>query len=456
MSARILLVDDETTFREAFAEVLRDEGFDCTTAGTADEALELLRTTVYDLALLDIRLPGMDGVELLGRVRDFFPQTLVIMVTAHGTFDSAIEALRQGAVDYLAKPVEFDEALLRIRGVLDKREAAHEIQVLRRDVRRAFDFENIVGRSEPMAKVFGLIERVAATMSSVLLSGETGTGKELAARAIHHRSEETRTKRFVAINCSAIPDTLLESELFGYMKGAFTGAVAHKRGLMEVAGGGTVFLDEIGEMGLSVQAKLLRAIERKEIVPLGGTEPVKLRIRVISSSHQNLARLVEEGRFREDLFHRINVVELRLPPLRDRTDDIPLLVEHFIERTGRELKRTCRGLEPGALCAFMRYPWKGNVRELANVVERAMILGDTDLIRLEDLPPGFPAISDGAVGDDLREVLARAERLHVLKILRATAGDKAAAAERLGIGVSTLYRRIDDLGLKGEVDHIGA
>ena len=449
MTARLLLVDDEAVFREAFAEILRAEGYECATAANGEEALERLQSVAFDMALLDINMPGMDGVELLGRVRDYYPQTLVVMVTAHGTLDSVLEAMRQGAVDYLSKPIEFDEALNRIRNLLDCRAATQEIQLLRREVRRTYDFESIVGRSQGMKRVFDLVDRVSDTMASVLLTGETGTGKELVARAIHHRGRETKDKRFVAINCSAIPDTLLESELFGYMKGAFTGAAAHKRGLFEVADGGTLFLDEIGEMGLAVQAKLLRVIERKEIVPLGGTDPIELRVRVVSSTHKDLSVMVEEGLFREDLLHRINVVEVHLPPLRERTDDIPLLADHFIQKTGRELKRHRRGLEPAALCAFMGYPWRGNVRELANVIERAIILGDDELIRLDDLPNGF--IPGHPPPQGLRSALQAFERSYLLQILQETGGDKVDAAQRLGIGLSTLYRRIDELEMKAEL-----
>ena len=457
MGARILLVDDEVTFREAFAQILRADGYECVTAGDAEEGLERLQKSSFDIAVLDIRLPGMDGVELLGKVLEFSPQTLAIMVTAHGTLENAIEAMHKGAVDFFSKPLKFDEALIRIRGLLERQQTAQEIQALRRDVRRAYDFENIVGRSARMQELFEVIRRVASTMASVLITGETGTGKELVARAIHHASAETRTKRFVALNCAAIPDALLESELFGHMKGAFTGATSHKRGLLEVASGGTIFLDEIGEMGLPIQAKLLRAIERKEVVRLGGNETISLRVRVLSSTHRDLERYVVEERFREDLFHRINVVHIRVPPLRERPEDIPLLAEHFVEKCRRELKRQCRGLRPEAMTAFLAYAWKGNVRELANVVERALILGDEseDYIGLEDLPRSFRGLGGDVAPDELKAAMARFESRHLLSVLRATGGDKQAAAARLQIGLSTLYRRVDDLGLRDEVACIG-
>ncbi len=445
MTTRILLVDDEATFRERFCRALERAGHHCTGASDVASAMQVIAEIDFDVAFLDIRLPDGSGLNLLKQLSDRCPQTAVVMVTAYAGLESAVEALRQGAVDYLAKPFQFDEALHRLARLLEYREMQIENQLLRRELSGRSGCGEIVGESALMQDVHNLIARVAPTWSTVLITGESGTGKELVARAIH-RSGPTQGARFVPVNCAAIPSELLESELFGHERGAFTGASRTKLGLFELANGGTLFLDEIAELPLALQAKLLRALETQEIVRVGSTRLIRLHARVLVATNCKLAAEVGAGRFREDLYYRVRVVEIELPPLRSRPEDIPLLARHCLERHQKRLKRPCRGISNAAMRYLMTYPWPGNVRELDNVMERAIILGRSDWIEAQDLP-GDLTTTASAVSENLRTAVHAYERQHIRAVLAATGGDRTFAAQRLGIGLSSLYRKLHELGI---------
>jgi DNA-binding NtrC family response regulator len=444
---RILVVDDEPLIRSTLAEFLTQEGFTVETAATAETALELASNERFDVAICDVQLPGLDGIELLDRLLKISPQTLVVLMTAYATVENAIEAFQRGAHDYFMKPIILDEVLAKIRRMMRYRELHLENQDLRRELNRQHDPEKIVGKSLAMRRVFDLVRKVAPTRSTVLLTGESGTGKELIARAIHRQGPDPDA-RFVAVNCAAIPHELLENQLFGHRKGAFTGADRDQPGIFVHAGAGTVFLDEIGEMTLPTQAKLLRAIELKEIMPVGASEPVTVEARVLAASNKDLRKEVEAGRFREDLFYRLNVVAIELPPLRDRREDIPDLVEFLLAKQSRELGKRITGVDHETMQVLMACPWRGNVRELENALQRAAILGEGPLITRGDLPPDLaPIENDPYAVDDLGEAVRRFERQHIERILKQTP-EKKDAAQRLGVGLSSLYRRIAELGIR--------
>ncbi|MGD0946755.1 MAG: sigma-54 dependent transcriptional regulator [Candidatus Binatia bacterium] len=445
----ILVAEDEAAVRESLADLLRDESYQVTTAVDGAAAISALDTSEFDLVLSDVRMPGADGLAVLRHSREVAPQTLVLLMTAHATVDSAVEALRRGAQDYLLKPIMLEDVLHKINYLLEHRQLAWENQMLRNMADRKWDFDSLVGRSGAMREVMNLIRRVAPTPSTVLITGESGAGKEIVARGIHHFSE-LRDRIFLPVNCGAIPETLLESQLFGHMRGSFTGAISNQEGLFQRARGGTIFLDEISDLPLSLQVKLLRVIETKEVLPVGASAPVKVDIRVIAASNRDLGREVEQGRFRDDLYYRLNVFGIEVPPLRDRREDIPLLVEHFVRLHNRELKKNCNGADSATLKVLMSLPWKGNVRELDNVIEHAMILAEGDWITVRDLPRalqqevGFPA----PVGDDLRNALRAYEKAHIQAVLAKVNHDKKVAAERLGVSLSSLYRKIEELDIR--------
>jgi len=445
----ILVAEDEASVRESLADLLRDESYQVTTAVDGAAAISALDTSEFDLVLSDVRMPGADGLAVLRHSREVAPQTLVLLMTAHATVDSAVEALRRGAQDYLLKPIMLEDVLHKINYLLEHRQLAWENQMLRNMADRKWDFDSLVGRSGAMREVMNLIRRVAPTPSTVLITGESGAGKEIVARGIHHFSE-LRDRIFLPVNCGAIPETLLESQLFGHMRGSFTGAISNQEGLFQRARGGTIFLDEISDLPLSLQVKLLRVIETKEVLPVGASAPVKVDIRVIAASNRDLGREVEQGRFRDDLYYRLNVFGIEVPPLRERREDIPLLVEHFIRLHNRELKKNCNGADSATLKVLMSLPWKGNVRELDNVIEHAMILAEGDWITVRDLPRalqqevGFPA----PVGDDLRNALRAYEKAHIQAVLAKVNHDKKVAAERLGVSLSSLYRKIEELDIR--------
>jgi DNA-binding NtrC family response regulator len=444
---QILLADDETTFRETFTKVLEEEGFAVTAVCDGREATEAIMRQPYAVAILDIQMPGSDGISVLREVTALRPQTRVIMVTAYGTVEMAVEAIKLGACDYVMKPVNFDEMLTKIRQHLRYVELEAENQKLREELDGRFDISQIIGETRVMKQVFETIRKVAPTRSNVLITGESGTGKELVARAIHALST-IHSGRFIAVNCSAIPETLLESELFGHKRGSFTSAFEDKKGLFETARGGTLFLDEIGHMPMGCQVKLLRAVEQRRILPVGSTTPVEVNLRLIAATNRDLAQEIKEGRFREDLYYRLNVVGIHLPPLRERREDIPLLVRHFVHRYNTEMGKHCAGVSEPVMRMLLDHDWRGNIRELQNVIERAVIFAEGEIIALTDI--GFadaerPAALEGQ--EDLQSAVKAYEREQIYRVLAKYDWDKTETAKALGIGVSSLYRKIDELGI---------
>jgi two-component system response regulator PilR (NtrC family) len=396
----------------------------------------------FDVVISDIIMPGVSGIELLRKARALQPQKLFVLITAFATVETAVEALREGASDYIVKPFKFDELRLRVRRLLEHQAASQESALFRRAVESSVPDRSLLGESAAMHAVRTQVARTGPAVSNVLITGESGTGKELVARAIHAASPR-RGQPFVPINCGAIPDALLESQLFGHVKGAFTGAAQASPGLFAAADHGTVFLDEIGEMPVHLQVKLLRVIEDKQVWPVGGTKPVRAGIRIIASTNRNLAEEVEAGRFRGDLFYRLNVVHIALPPLRERREDIPMLVDHFIRELNLKLSRQMRGVDAHVLRAFMGYGWKGNVRELEHVIESAMILSEGEVIIAGDLPRGVVG-GQTPQSDSLREVSRQSERQHIMAVLAQTQFDKREAARILGISLASLYRKLGE------------
>ena len=388
MAERLLIVEDEETLCESLKRVLVKDGYEVDTVGSAEAALLKIEETAYDLIISDIILPGIDGIELLRRIREKLPDQIVIIVTAYASIETAVGALRAGAYDYVIKPIIHEEIKRVVRNALKERSLKAENVILRKQIEQRYDFENIVGQGQGILSLIAEVKKIADSRSNVLLLGETGTGKELIARALHYNSSR-QEKPFVPINCSAIPENLLESELFGYIKGAFTGAVASKRGLFEEADGGTVFLDEIGDLSQQLQAKLLRVIDDHEIRPLGGVNSKKVDIRTIAATNRDIVRSVKEGDFREDLYYRINVVTIKLPPLRERKEDIAVLARHFLEKYSHELGKTVKYIDDSALKLLMDYNWPGNVRELQNIIERGVLITESNTIFPEHLSEGL-------------------------------------------------------------------
>ncbi|HYP54460.1 MAG TPA: sigma-54 dependent transcriptional regulator [Pyrinomonadaceae bacterium] len=440
----ILVAEDEDLMRAIVQRLLTEAGYRVAAVSSAESALEIFAAEDVSVTLTDIRMAGMDGLTLLDRIKDIDAEALVVVMTAYSSVDSAVAALRKGAYDYITKPFVNEDLLQSVKNALRQRELFRENRALRRELDRRYSFSEIIGNSEALQSVFRLVEKVSATNTNILIQGESGTGKELIARAIHHNSPRAG-RPFVAVNCGALPETLLESELFGHAKGAFTGAAASKAGLLRAAEGGTVFLDEIGEVTPAVQVRLLRAVQEHEVTPLGESRPVRFDARILCATNRDLEKEVSEGRFREDLFYRLNVIEIHLPPLRERREDIPLLVRHFVQRTAREQAQPEISIEPAAMSAFINYHWPGNVRELQNAVERAFTLSG-ERLDLDSLPPRVrdaagphPAVLDP---DGLRPTLDEVERRYILDTLAHVNQDKARAANILGIDLSTLYRKL--------------
>ncbi|MDQ3685609.1 MAG: sigma-54 dependent transcriptional regulator [Acidobacteriota bacterium] len=443
-SPLILVAEDEDLMRAIISRLLETEGYRVVNVASAEEALEKFAVEDVAVTLTDIRMTGMDGLALLDCIKDVDDEALVIVMTAYSSVDSAIAALRKGAYDYITKPFVNEDLLQSVKNAIRQRELFRENRQLRRELDRRYSFSEIIGTSEALHSVFRLVEKVATTNTNILIQGESGTGKELIARAIHHNSPRA-ARPFVAINCGALPETLLEAELFGHTKGAFTGAVASRPGLLRSAEGGTVFLDEVGEVSLAMQVRLLRAVQEHEVTPVGSSAPIHFDARIICATNRDLEKEVAEGRFREDLFYRLNVIEVHLPPLRERREDIPLLARHFITRTAREQAGDEKPIEPAALSALINYAWPGNVRELQNAVERAYTLsGDT--IDLDSLPPRVRDAANHTLTmrdpDGLRPTLEEVERRHIFDTLASVNQDKTRAANILGIDLSTLYRKL--------------
>jgi DNA-binding NtrC family response regulator len=452
MPTRILIADDEQIIRESLAYVLRKEGYQVEEASNGMEAFRRHEEKPFDLIITDIEMPEMRGIELLERVTQRTPQTHVMIVTAFASIETAIQALRKGAYDYILKPIEFDDLLHRVKKLMDHRALMTENTLLRQELSRTYDFDRIIGQSQSMKNVFETIKRVAQSEGTVLITGKSGTGKELVARAIHYNGLR-RQKRFVAVNCGAIVDTLFESELFGHKKGSFTGATSDKDGLFKVADGGTIFLDEVGEIPGHLQVKLLRAIEQKEITPVGRTDPMTVDVRIITATNKDLRLEVEKGHFREDLFYRLNVVEIHLPSLTERPGDIPLLANHFLDLYRKQMNRPVKGFSNEAMTAFVNYRWKGEVRELENVIERSVIFCDEDFIQLKHLPDYFrsPDVTGGAPvhagGESLKEAVRHFEKQFIQQTLGNHQFNKEETAKTLGISLSSLYRKFEELGI---------
>lgn len=445
MSKSILIVEDEEVLRQSLAELLIDEGYDAHQAGDGKQACDFIFKQPVDLVLSDIRMPNMDGIELLAKLQQVAPQTPVIILTAYGTVESAVAAMRSGAHDYLLKPVNFDDVLLKVERAIEFGEMTRTRQVITEQLASESTFHNLVGEAQSMTKLFDMVRKLATVKTSVLIVGESGTGKELFARAVHYNGI-TRDKPFVAVNCGAIPDSLIESELFGYRRGAFTGAIRDKKGYFEAANRGTLFLDEISTLPLSVQSSLLRALEQRVVVPVGDTQPRPVDVRIVAASNQDLKQMVDNREFREDLLYRLDVVKLELPPLRQRKEDIPALVHHFLEKYTRQMNKRVLGVTNDAMRAMLAHEWRGNIRELENVIERAVIFAEGRHIETEDLPFAIP----GLVHDDsesLKEAMRQFERHHIIYCLRRHNYDKAETAKHLDIGVSSLYRKLDDLDI---------
>lgn len=450
----ILLLDDEASQRRIVTLILQESGYEVTSLASPQEALRTLESGgPFELVLSDLRMPAMDGIQFLERVRQLRPEQVVIVITAHGSIKTAVEAMQKGAFHYLTKPLDRTEFLLAVQRGVEHARLLQQNRLLRQQMRQHFALDNVVGRHPSMQEVFRLAERVAPTSTTVMLSGESGTGKELIARAIHQLSPRAK-QAMQAINCAAIPESLLESELFGHEKGAFTGADALRKGLFEQSDGTTLLLDEIGDLDLHLQGKILRVIQEREVQRLGGSRAIPVDVRIISTTHRDLAGMVEEGKFRQDLFYRLNTFPIRIPPLRERANDIPLLVNHFIARLGGRRQPPVRGIESQALSRMTSYPWPGNVRELESAVERAIILAEGSEIRSADLPPEIlhsaARSKDGSIfelpseGISLQEV----EKSLIQQAMNRAGGVLSKAAPLLGLSFRTLQYRLKKYELR--------
>ncbi|MCX5690147.1 MAG: sigma-54 dependent transcriptional regulator [Planctomycetota bacterium] len=450
MAKSILVCEDEAMLRESLAQLLRDEGYEVVVAADGLEGFEQAVARPFDLVLTDIRMPRKDGIALLGQLQQLAPQTPVIVITAFGTVDSAVAAMRAGAADYLLKPMQFDDVLLRISRALEFGEMRRDRAIFTEQLAASSAFHNLIGESPAMVKLFELVHKLSTVRSSVLIIGESGTGKELFARAIHYNGI-TRDKPFVAVNCGAIPDSLIESELFGHRKGAFTGAIRDRIGYFEAASGGTLFLDEISTLHMGVQSSLLRVLEERVVIPVGDTRPRPVDLRIIAASNQDLRALCKEGKFREDLMYRLDVVRLSIPPLRQRRTDIPTLVHHFLDKYTREMNKNVSGITNTAIRALMSHEWRGNVRELENVIERAVIFAEGRDIDASDLPFSVDTAADDT-SEHLKVAVTQFERQHIIYSLRRHRYDKSETASHLGIGVSSLYRKMEELEIPKDLE----
>jgi DNA-binding NtrC family response regulator len=450
MAERILVVDDEDIIRESLSFILRKEKYEVEEAANGKIAFEMLKESSYDLVITDLEMPEMKGIELLDELRKVNLQTNTIVITAYGSMETAIAALRSGASDYILKPVEFDELLIKVKKLFEVRDLHLENRILRRELQRDYDYTNIIGKSPAIQQIFEMIKAVADTDSTVLISGNSGTGKELVAKALHYNSKRSN-KPFVALNCGAISENLIESELFGHKKGAFTGAISDKDGFIKAAEGGTLFLDEISEMPPQLQVKLLRAIQEKEYTPVGTTVSLPVNVRFIASTNRNLMEYVNQGKFREDLFYRLNVVDIHLPSIKEREGDISLLADFFLDKYRKQMNKNIKGISNDAMRALMNHEWKGEIRELENVIERAVIFCNEDFINVKNLPAQFQSDtepSDYSPSGSLDESVKRFEKEIITRALEANEFNKEKTADTLQVGLSTLYRKMKELDIQ--------
>jgi len=441
---QLLIVDDDPITLDLLMEVLTREGYKVNTALSGEEAISKAKETLFDIVITDIRMGNKDGMEVLRSIKRISPETIVIMITAFGSIDTAIEAIREGAFDYISKPFKLEEIKLTIRKALEQRRLVEENRLFRQELIDKYHFKNVIGRTPQMLQVYKTIAKVANTKSTVLLYGERGTGKELIARSIHYNSSRN-TRPFIPVDCASLVETLMESELFGHVRGAFTGAQTTKKGLIEEADGGTLFLDEISNLSLQTQAKLLRFLQEHEIKRVGGVETIRLDVRVIAATNKPLEPLVKAGKFREDLFDRLNVVSISLPPLRERREDIPLLATYFLNKFSEENGKKISHISPEALDILINYSWPGNVRELEHIIERAVILSRNPIILPEDLPKKIIEETKDLEKEETEKLLPlkEMEKRYVLKVLQETKGNKKKASEILGIDRTTLYRILE-------------
>jgi DNA-binding NtrC family response regulator len=450
-TGRILVVEDDREMARFLAQILTEEGYAVDLAQDGPAALERAGQSHFDLIISDLMMPRMKGTDLIRQLKENHSEVPVLVITAFGTIESAVEAMKAGALHYITKPFRTDDFLIHVQRALENLRLHNELNRLRTEVHGRYRFENLIGQSDKMQKVFDVVARVSDLPANVLILGESGTGKEMIAHAIHLHGPRAQSP-FIAVNCAAIPETLLESELFGYVRGAFTDARRDRTGLFQEASGGVLFLDEISELSLALQAKLLRILEDKEVRPLGSNKTIKVDVQLLSASNRDLAQLVQEGAFRQDLYYRLNVIRLDLPPLRDRPEDIPLLADHFLKKFAKTSKRAVSGIDKNALAAFMRYHWPGNVRELEHVIERAVLLGNRSMIGLEDLPAS--CVSVDAQNAPLNAAMTKAytlrelEQEYIQRVLEDVKGNKTEAAKILGVDRTTLYRKLEDYKIK--------
>ena len=456
---KILVVDDEQSMREFLEIMLKKEDYKVSLASNGEEVLKLLERDIFDLVLLDVRMPKMDGIAVLKKIKTLAAETIVIMITAYASHDTAVKAMKEGAYDYITKPFKIDEIKLIIKNALEKKNLQKENSLLKQVVRDRYHFDNIIGQSQKMQALYDLLEKVSPTKTNILVTGESGTGKELVAKAIHYNSPR-KDRPFVTLNCGAIPESLIESELFGHMKGAFTDAIATKKGLFEVADEGTLFLDEISELPLLMQVKLLRVLQDREFKRVGGTEDLRVDVRIIAATNKDLEEAVREKRFREDLFYRLNVIQIKLPPLRERTDDIPRLAMHFLKKYSAELNKPISTFSPEALRLLQDYAYPGNVRELQNIIERAVALETSQELTAQNLRSYLDdhlQMKKGGLDLDipregLEKFVEEIERTLLVKALDRTHGIKKKAAELLGINFRSMRYRLEKYGLNQEMD----
>lgn len=461
MKPRILVVDDEESIREFLDIMLRKEGYEVTCVEDGQKAIDILKKKSFDLLISDLQMPNVTGIELLKHCRETYPDLLFMMITAFGTAESAVEAMKMGAYDYITKPFKIDEVRINIANALRSRNLEVENRVLRKELQKEYSFQNLVGNSEAMHKIFELIRKVSDSPTNVLVTGESGTGKEMVAKAIHYNSP-LKDRPFVSVNCGAIPENLVESELFGHKKGSFTGAISDKDGLFEVADGGTLFLDEIGELPLSSQVRILRAIQEKTVRRVGGTEDIKVEVRIIAATNRDLEQMVQQGTFRQDLYYRLNVINIRTPPLRERRDDIPLLAGHFLQKYSERFSKQIQTISKEAMDLLKKYDFPGNVRELENIIERTVALESGATVLPESLPQfvntptGRKMVSSDGIeitdeGIDLQKVLDQLEKELLVKAIHQANGVKKRAAKLLGITFRSMRYRVEKFSL-GKVD----